>query len=126
MDKTILTAIAGWAFPGAGYFVQGRWVRGSVVGGTILLMFVIALFSGGQYYPGLRFNEGALLYLLNIFARLGSGFIALVSYTLGMNAPPDAAGMATFEYGGRFLEVAGLLNYLAIIDSIDLLKGRKG
>lgn len=116
---------AGWVFPGAGYFVQKRWVRGAVVGGVIWLMFIIALASGGQYYPGLRFEEGALLYLLNIFARLGSGVIAVISYALGMNAPADAAGMATFEYGGRFLEVAGLLNYLAIIDSLDVFAGRK-
>lgn len=125
MDKTFMIGAAGWVFPGAGYFVQKRWVRGAVVGGVIWLMFIIALASGGQYYPGLRFEEGALLYLLNIFARLGSGVIAVISYALGMNAPADAAGMATFEYGGRFLEVAGLLNYLAIIDSLDVFAGRK-
>lgn len=125
MDNTILTAVAGWIFPGAGYFVQKRWVRGAVVGGAIWLMFIIAIVSGGQYYPGLKFDEGALLYLLNIFARLGSGLMAAISYGFGMNPPPDSAGMATFEYGGRFLEVAGLLNYLAVIDSIDVLKGRK-
>lgn len=125
MDKTFMIGAAGWVFPGAGYFVQKRWVRGAIVGGVIWLMFIIALASGGQYYPGLRFEEGALLYLLNIFARLGSGVIAVISYALGMNAPADAAGMATFEYGGRFLEVAGLLNYLAIIDSLDVFAGRK-
>ena len=116
MDNTFITAVAGWVFPGGGYFVQKRWIRGAVVGGAVWLMFIIAIASGGQYYPGLKFDEGALLYLLNIFARLGSGLMAAISYGIGMNPPPDAAGMATFEYGGRFLEVAGLLNYLAVID----------
>lgn len=125
MDNTFITGAAAWIFPGAGYFVQKRWVRGAVVGGAIWAMFIIALASGGQYYPGLKFDEGALLYLLNIFARFGSGLIAAISYGIGMNPPPDAAGMATFEYGGRLLEVAGLLNYLAVVDTLDLLKGRK-
>ena len=35
------------------------------------------------------------------------------------------AALATFEYGGRFLEVAGLLNYLAVIDAVDISVGRK-
>jgi hypothetical protein len=35
------------------------------------------------------------------------------------------AARATFEYGGRFLETAGLLNYLATIDAIDINLGRK-
>ncbi len=125
MNNAFIAGAAAWLFPGAGYFVQKRWIRGAVVGGTIWIMFIVALASGGQFYPGLKFDEGALLYLLNIFARFGSGVIAVISYMMGANAPPDAAGMATFEYGGRFLEVAGLLNYLAVIDSIDVLRGRK-
>jgi hypothetical protein len=35
------------------------------------------------------------------------------------------AARYSFEYGGRFLEVAGLLNYLAIMDAIDVNVGRK-
>ncbi|MGE3466584.1 MAG: DUF6677 family protein, partial [Pyrinomonadaceae bacterium] len=38
---------------------------------------------------------------------------------------PEVAARATFEYGGRFLEVAGLLNYLAMIDAVDVAVGRK-
>ena len=125
MDNKYIIGIAAWFFPGAGYFIQKKWVQGAIAGGAIWIMFIIALASGGQYYPGLKFDEGALLYLLNIFARFGSGLFAAVSYALGANPAPDAAGMATFEYGGRFLEVAGLLNYLAVIDSIDLFEGRK-
>jgi len=125
MDNTFITGAAAWIFPGAGYFIQKRWVRGAVVGGAIWTMFIIALASGGHFYPGLKFDEGALLYLLNIFARFGSGLMAAISYGIGMNPPPDAAGMATFEYGGRLLEVAGLLNYLAVVDTMDVLKGRK-
>jgi hypothetical protein len=85
----------------------------------------VAVFSGGIYYPGFAIKDGQLLYLLNIFAKLGNGLGAIVSFLLMSNPPPNVAAWATFEYGGRFLEVAGLLNYLVVIDALDIQIGRK-
>jgi hypothetical protein len=65
------------------------------------------------------------LYLLNIFARVGNGLGALISFIMMSSPPANVAAWATFEYGGRFLEVAGLLNYLTILDAIDIQTGRK-
>ncbi len=86
---------------------------------------IIALVSGGAYYPGFDFKDGALLYLLNVFAKLGNGLGAFISFILSASPPPNVAAWATFEYGGRFLEIAGLLNFLAVLDSIDIYLGRK-
>ena len=105
--------------------MQGRLKRGLILGGVIWTMFIIALLSGGAYYPGFEFKDGALLYLLNIFARLGNGLGALISFFMMSSPPPNVAALATFEYGGRFLEIAGLLNYLAVIDAFDIQLGRK-
>ena len=44
---------------------------------------------------------------------------------LSVEPSKDVAARATFEYGGRFLEVAGLLNYLAVMDALDINFGRK-
>jgi hypothetical protein len=88
-------------------------------------MFVIAIIGGGAHYPGFAFKDGALLYLLNVFARFGNVLGAIVSLIIAGTPSPNAAAAATFEYGGRFLEVAGLLNYLAAIDAVDIARGRK-
>ena len=125
MDNPYLIGIVSWLFPGAGYLLQRRWKRGIIVGVVIWAMFIIAIFSGGAYYPGFDFKDGALLYLLDVFARLGNGLGAIISFLLAANPPQNVAAWATFEYGGRFLETAGLLNFLAIIDSIDIYLGRK-
>ncbi len=125
MDNPYLIGILSWLFPGAGYLLQRRWTRGIIVGAVIWTMFIIALYSGGAYYPGFNFKDGALLYLLNIFARLGNGLGAFLSLALSASPPPNVAAWATFEYGGRFLETAGLLNFLAILDSIDINLRRK-
>lgn len=125
MDNPYLIGIIAWLFPGGGYLVQKRWKRGIVIGAVIWSMFIIAVISGGAYYPGFDFKDGALLYLLNVFAKLGNGLGALIGFFLAASPPPNAAARATFEYGGRFLEIAGLLNFLAILDSIDINLGRK-
>ena len=119
MDSRLIAGVAAWLFPGAGHVYQGRLKRGLLIGGAIWLMFAIAIHGGGAYYPGLEWEEGPLLYLLNVFSRLGNITGAVISYAVGMNAPPNVAEWATYEYGGRFLEVAGLLNYLSVLDAVD-------
>ncbi|HEY2846487.1 MAG TPA: DUF6677 family protein [Pyrinomonadaceae bacterium] len=128
MDNHFIVGALGWLFPGGGHLIQGRLKRGIIVMAVIWVMFVIAIISGGAHYPGFDFKDGMLLYMLNVFGRLGNGLGAIVSWIIAANAsttgvPP--AALPTFEYGGRFLEVAGLLNYLAVIDAVDIALGRK-
>lgn len=125
MDNPVLIGIAAWLFPGAGHFMQGRLVRGLIISGTIWAMFIVAIWSGGAYYPGFEFKDGQLLYILNVFATFGNGLGDLLSFLFSVEPAPNMAARYTFEYGGRFLEVAGLLNYLAIIDAVDINLGRK-
>ncbi len=125
MNNFFLTGIVSWFLPGVGHILEGRWKRGLLIGAVIWSLFIIAVLSGGAYYPGFEFKDGALLYLLNVFSLLGNGLGALISFWLSASPPPNVAALATFEYGGRFLEIAGLLNYLAILDAADINLGRK-
>jgi hypothetical protein len=125
MDNPVLIAVISWLMPGAGHLLQGRIKRAIIIFVVVWLMFVIAVASGGAHYPGFDFKDGVLLYLLNVFGRLGNGLGAIVSYVLAGTPSPQVAAAATFEYGGRFLEVSGLLNYLAAMDAVDISVGRK-
>ncbi len=125
MDNPVIIGLISWFLPGTGHLLQRRIIRGVVILVVVWLMFGIAILSGGAYYPGFDFKDGALLYLLNVFARAGNGLGALVSYLLAGTPSPQVAAWATFEYGGRFLEVSGLINYLAAIDAVDIAVGRK-
>ncbi len=125
MQNPFVIGLLAWIFPGAGHVVQGRTKRALLIGGSIWLMFVVGVFSGGAYYPGFDFKDGQLLYLLNLFAKLGSGAVSLISFLMSVTPSPDTPAMATFEYGGRMVEIAGLLNYLAVIDALDIYFGRK-
>jgi len=125
MNNPIIIGILAWFFPGAGHLIQRRFTRGLIISAGIWIMFIIAVLSGGAYYPGFEFKDGALLYLLNVFAKAGNGLGAMISYIISSDPAPNVAAIATFEYGGRFLETAGLLNYLAVMDAMDVHFGRK-
>lgn len=125
MNNPFIVGLLAWFVPGLGHILQKRPVRGGIIAAIVWLMFAIAIASGGAHYPGFEFKDGALLYLLNIFAKSGNALGALVSMIMAGNPSPQVAALATFEYGGRFLEVAGLINYLAVIDAVDIAAGRK-
>ena len=125
MNNPIIIGIIAWFLPGAGHLIQKRTKRGLIIAGAIWTMFIIAILSGGAYYPGFEFKDGSLLYLLNLFSTFGNGLGDLISFLVSVEPQPDVAARATFEYGGRFLEVSGLLNYLAIMDALDIHSGRK-
>ena len=125
MENPIVIGILSWLVPGGGHLLQKRFTRGVIIAAVIWSLFVIAMLSGGAHYPGFDFKDGQLLYLLNTFARLGNGLGAVISWVVALTPAPNVAALATFEYGGRFLEIAGLLNFLAVIDAVDIALGRK-
>jgi hypothetical protein len=125
MQNPIVVALLGWFIPGGGHFVQKATIRGLIIAGVVWTMFVIAVLSGGAYYPGFDFKDGQLLYLLNVFATLGNGLGEVIRFLASVEPAPNMAARATFEYGGRFMEVSGLLNFLAVVDALDIYYGRK-
>jgi hypothetical protein len=92
-------------------------------------MFAIGLLFGGHLFGlGIR-EEGAskLLQLPPMIANLGTGILYLICWASnsGFSDAAEYAKLATFEYGNTFLLVAGLLNYLAMLDAFDIAAGRK-
>ena len=121
--------LAAWAVPGAGHFLQGKWVRGVTIAGVVCAMFVIGMLFGGHLF-GLGASDPSsskLLQLPPIIANLGTGVLYLGSWATGSGFSDAAeyAKLSTFEYGNTFLLVAGLLNYLAMLDAFDIAAGRK-
>ncbi len=120
-------AAAAWVLPGAGHLLQGRWLRGSILGAAVIGMFITGIALGGHLFPLLGpFDEGisVLLQVPPTIANAGAGVLYL--YCLVTNSGfTDHAKLATYEYGNTFLLVAGLLNYLLVLDAFDIGAGRK-
>src|ERR1700678_640129 len=111
--------LAGWLLPGAGHFVQRKWVRGSLLLVAIGGMFLLGLAMQGKLYTSAQ----NILDMLGLAGDLGSGLFYLVSREMGLGA--DSVQVTTADYGTRFLVVAGLLNVIAAVDAHNLYTGRK-
>jgi hypothetical protein len=111
--------LAGWLFPGAGHFLQRKWIRGGLLLASIGGMFILGLAMQGKLYT----NAHDILDILGLAGDLGSGLFYLVSRGLGLGA--DTVQVTTADYGTRFIVVAGLLNIIAAVDAHNLYTGRK-
>lgn len=124
-----LMGIAGWLFPGAGHLLQGHWIRALLLGGVVWICFVGGLAMGGHMFSlgGSEQGLSALLQVPPMIANLGAGLLYIVSWLLGVgfSDDPQLAARATYEYGNTFLLIAGLLNYLSMLDAFDISAERK-
>ena len=115
-----LLLIAAWAVPGAGHLWLGRRQKGLVFLATLLAMFVTGLLLEGPIFP-LQLSEP--LVALGAIANFGLGLPWLVTRML--EAGGGTVTATTYEYGICFLIVAGLLNFLVMLDVYDIAVGRK-
>ena len=123
-----LIGTAAWFIPGLGHALLKKWPRALLMGGAVWLCFFIGLNMGGHMFD-LNAAEGSsqLLQVPPMIANLGTGALYIVSWLLGygFGDDPAQAARATYEYGNTFLLIAGLLNYLTMLDAFDIAAGRK-
>lgn len=124
-----LAGLAAWAVPGAGHMLQGRWGRALLLGGAVWAMFLAGILLGGHLFSvgGQEEGTNSLLRVPPMIANLGTGILYLYCWATntGFAEGAEQAARVTFEYGNTFLLVAGLLNYLAMLDAFDIAVGRK-
>ena len=123
-----LIGAAAWFFPGLGHILLQRFGRAALMGGSIIACFIIGLAMGGHMFD-LSTGQGSsqLLQVPPMIANIGTGALYIVSWLAGYGFAddPTQAARATYEYGNTFLLIAGLLNYLAMLDAFDIAAGRK-
>jgi hypothetical protein len=128
-SRAWMMGLAGWLVPGLGHLLQGKWARALLLGGAVWACFIGGFLMGGHLYKFSGTEQGAasLLQIPPMVGDLGTGLLYIVCWTLNYGFAHEAqqAALPTFEYGWTFLLVAGLLNYLAMLDAFDIAAGRK-
>jgi uncharacterized protein DUF6677 len=117
---SVLAPSLGWLIPGAGHLIQRRWIRGSLLMVSIVLMFIIGLRMDGRVYSP---NGGDILDILGFVGDIGAG--ALYIITKGMDWGHGAIAHATADYGTKFIIVSGLLNFISVADAYHIAIGKK-
>lgn len=127
--KAWLMGAAAWLVPGLGHVLQGKWARALILGGAVWACFILGFLMGGHLFRFSSSEPGvsSLLQIAPMIGDLGTGLLYISCWVLGtgFSQTPEQAALATFEYGWTFLLVAGLLNYLSMLDAFDIAAGRK-
>lgn len=116
----VLVCLAAWAVPGAGHLWMGRRQKGLVFLLALPVMFLVGLLLHGRIFP---FELSEPLVALAAVANVGAGAPWLLARI--MEAGTGTVTAPTYEYGNSFLIVAGLLNFLVILDAFDVGMARK-
>ena len=115
-----LIALLSWLVPGAGHLWFGRREKGIVFLIALPLMFLTGIWLEGRVFP---FDFSEPLVGLAAVANLGIGLTWFIARAMDIGHGLVTA--ATYEYGNTFMIVAGLLNFLVILDAFDTGMGRK-
>lgn len=116
----VLLCLAAWIVPGAGHLWMGRREKGIVFLLALPAMFLIGLLLHGRIFP---FEMSEPLVGLAAVANLLAGGPWIIARM--MEAGTGIVTAASYESGNCFLIVAGLLNFLVILDAFDIGMGRK-
>jgi hypothetical protein len=124
-----LMGVAGWLVPGLGHLLQGRWGRALILASAVWICFISGFLMGGHLfiYSGSEPGSSSMLQIPPMIGNLGTGLLYIVCWLTGYGFSHETAQAAlpTFEYGWTFLLIAGLLNYLCMLDAFDIAAGRK-
>ena len=112
--------ILGWLVPGVSHVVLGRWGRGLIFAAAILTMFALGLAMQGRLYD---VPPEAPLHIFAFIANVGVGLPYAVARSMELGT--GVLSSPSYDYGSTYLWVAGLLNYLIVLDAFDLAQGRK-
>jgi hypothetical protein len=116
----VLAPALGWLIPGAGHFIQRRWIRGLLLMSSVVILFVLGVLMDGKVY---EFNTGDLLDMLGFVGDLGAGALYIV--TRAMDWGKGAIQLASADYGTKYIITAGLLNIISAVDAYDIAIGKK-
>src|ERR1700732_136986 len=117
---SVVAPAIGWLIPGAGPLIQKRWLRGLLLMGSIVIMFLLGLAMQGRVY---RPNGGDILDILGFVGDVGAGGLYIMTRALDIGQ--GAVSHATADYGTKFIIVAGLLTCISAADGYHIAIGKK-
>ena len=106
--------------PGAGHFMLGKRQRAVIFFAIVIIAVTIGCMLEGNLY---RVVPNQPLIILATLGSMGMGLpYFILRFIFGYQGNVVGAG---YEYGSAFILTAGLMNLLLILDTWDLIRGRK-
>jgi uncharacterized protein DUF6677 len=111
----LVAAIAGWFVPGLGHALMGKWGKAAVYFFAVALLAIVGLRMRGNVFTS---NAADAFDMLGFFADIGNG----IFYFLAGAINPSGANVAIAagDYGTRLFATAGVLNFLCVLEVLQI------
>jgi len=116
----LFAAIAAWLVPGLGHLLLGRWGRALVFFCAVSGLVVSGYLLRGNVFPP---HSGDPFGTLGFLADAGTGIYYYFSRIFEAVGPD--VSRAAGDCGTRFIAAAGVVNLLAVLDTIEIATGRR-
>ncbi len=116
----LVVAVAAWAVPGLGHLLLWRWRRAIVFFLGVSIFAILGMALRGNIFS---LQSSDPFELLGFLSNIGAGAYYFVAKFLATGAPD--VSRAAGDYGTRFFAAAGVLNFLCVLDALDIASGRK-
>lgn len=117
--QTIKRCLLAWLIPGFGYYLAGRKKAWILMTACIWIAFFMGLILHGDLYPW--GGEGKVRAIGSI-CQMGSGIPYFLAKIFVDRASPLSL---TYDYGTNYFLIAGMINWLAVLDTFDISVKRK-
>lgn len=115
-----VAAILAWIFPGLGHIYLRKTLRGLLFMALVAISLFVGLHLRGNLYRVLPRQP------LSLLATAGAVGMGTPYFVLRQKMHYEGNVMgAGYEYGTAFLLTAGLMNWLLILDALDIARGKK-
>ena len=120
--NTIRNCVAAWLFPGAGYSLAGRRRNALIISIALVVAYLLGATLGGDLYNlSLSAPEGRIRFF-GAVCQAGMGFLYFVAKLFMERGTPLSP---TYDYGTSYFLIAGMINWLVVLDVFDISVKRK-
>ena len=117
--QTIKRCLLCWLIPGLGYFLNGRKKSWILVTACVWVAFFMGVFLQGDLFPW--GGEGKIR-SIGALCQMGMGIPYFLAKIFVDRGSPLSL---TYDYGTNYFLIAGMINWLAVLDTFDIAVKRK-
>ncbi len=116
----LVAAVAGWFVPGLGQALLGKWGKAVVYFFAVAILAFVGLRMRGNVFTS---NGADAFDMLGFFADIGNGIFYFLAGAINPAGPN--VGIAAGDYGTRLFATAGVLNFLCVLEVLQIGFGSK-
>ena len=111
----LVAAVAGWFVPGLGHALMGKWGKAAVYFFAVALLAIVGLRMRGNVFTS---SAADAFDMLGFFADIGNGIFYFLAGAINPSGPNVA--IAAGDYGTRLFATAGVLNFLCVLEALQI------